>query len=78
MQKDIIEKLITEVERLKGEDLYLALRGQNARLLAVARAAEAVSSIQIGTYRFEEDWVYDVCPKMDELAEALAAVEDLL
>ena len=71
MQKNIIEQLIAEVERLKGEDLYQALRSQNARLLTVARAARALHrsyyyDVPIAGYEYEE------------LAKALAAVEDLL
>ena len=71
MQKDIIEQLIAEVERLKGEDLYLALRGQNARLLAVARAARALHrsyyyDVPIADYEYEG------------LAKALKEVDDLL
>ena len=73
MQKDIIEQLIAEVERLKGEDLYLALRGQNARLLAVAGAAKDVRPIAAGVAFNDED-----VRLVFALDDALAAVEDLL
>ena len=84
MEKDIIEKLIAEVEKLRGEDLYLALRGQNARLLAVARAARAMLR-----HENSPDWKRGLIPwreiaegvnpdDLEALAEALAAVEDLL
>ena len=76
MQKDIIEQLIAEVERLKGEDLYLALRGQNARLLAVAKAAAGLCAVERNQY--ETIYVPQIEPFIEELDIALAAVEDLL
>ena len=78
MKKDIIEQLIAEVEKLKGEDLYLALKGQNARLLAVARAAK--DCYDAGLIR-SVPWTMgtrDGPYPRGELLEALAAVEDLL
>ena len=67
MEKDIIEKLTAKVEKLRGEDLYQALRGQNTRLLAVAVAAKVVVDTP------EKQFF-----SLDELEAALAAVEDLL
>ena len=66
-QADVIRKL---------EQSRRDLRKDNARLLAVARAAAGLCAVERNQY--ETCYVPEIEPFIDELDTALAAVEDLL
>ena len=62
--------------RKKLEGRFQKCKDDNARLLAVARAAAGLCAVDINQY--ETIYVPQIEPFLEELAEALAAVEDLL